>query len=67
MFELALKFFNNDMSISFCSSFSNVYYISAHSFYMQTQRRHFKHNIQVFAVNMTDINKILKIKSHINS
>ena len=67
MSESALKFFNNNMSILSCSSSLNVYHISAHSFHMQTQKRHLKHNIQVFAVSMTDINKTLKIKSHTDS
>ena len=67
MFKFALKFFNNNVSISSCSSSSNVYYISAHFFCMQTQRRHLKYDTQVFTVNMTDINKTFKIKLHMNS
>ena len=67
MSESALKFFNSDVSISSCFSFLNVYHISAHSFCMQTQRRHLKCDTQVFAVNIININKTLKIKLHMNS
>ena len=67
MSESALKFFNSDVSISSCSSSLNVYHISAHSFCMQTQRKHFKHSTQVFTVSIININKTFKIKSYIDS
>ena len=67
MSEFALKFFNSDVLISSCFSSLNVYYISVHSFCMQTQRRHFKCNTQMFVISMININKTLKIKSHMNS
>ena len=67
MFESALKFFNNNMSISSCFSSSNVYYISAHFFHMQTQKKHFKCDTQVFAASMININKTFKIKLYMNS
>ena len=67
MSESALKFFNNNVLISSYSSSLNVYHISVHSFCMQIQRRHFKCDTQIFAVNMTDINKTLKIKLHTDS
>ena len=67
MSESALKFFNNNVSISSCSSSLNVYHINAYFFCMQTQRKHLKCSIQMFVVNMININKTLKIKLHTNS
>ena len=67
MSEFALKFFNSDVLISSCFSSLNVYHISAHSFCMQTQKRHLKCDTQVFAVSMTDINKTFKIKLYTDS